>query len=122
MTDPSASGSGRNKDDFCDCIPFTYHGRRWMLGEVRGGKVFTGTPQNRDRGVWVEVDATGRALFVPGFGVVGEAGGGAPGGGGGAPNVGELDFPTADGALGFLAIAAVFGGIYVAARMRGGKR
>lgn len=71
LTDPSPSGVGRKKDDFCDCVPFQYNGKRWMVGSVSGGKAYAGLPSsNRDQAVWVVVDTAGRVVEVPGFGSV----------------------------------------------------
>lgn len=114
MTSPSPSGIGRLKDDFCDCIPITVNGRRWVLGEVRGGKVYTGPPTNRDDAVWVEVNAAGTPISVPGVGGVGlptSSGGGgttwdpgAPGGGGA---------PALSAGVGPLLAAAVAGFLFL---------
>lgn len=71
MEDPSPSGTGRLKDDFCDCIPIHVGGRWWMLGGIDGGNVVLGPPADLDAALWVEVDpASGRPLSVPGFGAV----------------------------------------------------
>lgn len=98
MESPSPSGTGRLKDDFCDCIPISYNGRLFVLGEVRDGKVYTGPPQNRDEGVWVEVTRTGAPVRVPGVGAVG-SGAGEPSGGG-APTTTGADFPPLTAGVG----------------------
>lgn len=102
MEDASPSGTGRLKDDFCDCIPIRYGGKFFMLGEVRpDGKVYTGPPQNRDNAVWVEVNpTTGRVVSVPGIGGVGTSGSGGPSTGG------DIPVPTSAGLGPLLAIGA----------------
>ena len=59
-----------NVDNFCDCIPIDFVGGRWVLGEVRGGKVYVGPPTNHDAGMWVKVDEAGNPVLVPGIGKV----------------------------------------------------
>jgi len=80
--DPSPSGTGRKKDDFCDCIPFSYNGAFWMVGTVdSSGAVRTGLPTTgRESAVWVEVSpTTHQALRVPGVGSIVASSGGNTG-------------------------------------------
>jgi len=80
MTDASPSRSGRKKDDFCDCIPFSFNGRWYMVGSIDAtGAVRTGLPPlaERNNAVWVQVNPqTGAIIAVPG---AGKTGGTTPG-------------------------------------------
>ena len=85
MEDPSPQGTGRKKDDVCDCIPIEYRGRYWMVGGVQGNTVYTGLPPDRDGALWVEVDRrTREPIFIPGLGPVSAGGAPAPASGSGS--------------------------------------
>jgi len=84
--DPSPSGTGRKKDDFCDCIPFEFNGKYYMVGVLTAdGGVTTGLPTDSStwpNAVYVQVDPQTRApIAVPGIGAVK---GTTPGGGSGS--------------------------------------
>lgn len=78
--DKSPSGTGRKKDDLCDCVPFSFNGRYYMVGGITStGVVTVGIPEDRDNAVWVQVDPmTLRAIAVPGVGHIGGTTPGTP--------------------------------------------
>lgn len=72
FTAPSREGFKRAKDDYCNCFPIVWNGKMWALGYVDGGAVYLGAPPSSDlnSGVWVEVNRSGEAVSVPGYGDV----------------------------------------------------
>lgn len=123
MTDPSPSGTGRKKDDFCDCIPFQGpRGKWWMVGVVSDrGEVSTGLPPDRAQwphAVWVQVDPQTRsAIAVPGVGTVAvQTTGGSPT----QPSGGAPELPATAGpvsaTVGWVIGLGVIGALFVASR------
>ncbi len=55
---PSPTGTGRLKDDACDCIPILWQGRRWVIGTIgqRGGFVRVADMPNPQSARWLSVE------------------------------------------------------------------
>lgn len=71
LTQPSPSGTGRLKDDVCDCVPIAWGGRYWAVGELRNGGLYPGPIQDPDAAVWVEVSPVdGHPITVPGHATI----------------------------------------------------
>lgn len=68
MESPSPSGTGRIKDDVCDCIPFRWNGKYWRAGDVDAAGNFVppkSMPEDGRWARWLEVSAEGIPVRSP---------------------------------------------------------